>query len=401
VIEIKRNTLEDYCNSKVIKGGAIMSGVTSSRTKCIEQAVPLLCRSSEEASDGQGRSRLRAALSLASLLTASTAAAQEGASSGLSLPTIDINSDKTGGYQVSEPSLTRLPLPILDIPQSVNVVPQQVIQDQNVGNVKDVLRNIAGISFRAGEGGNQGDTPYIRGFSAQSDVFRDGVRDPGWYTRDTFAVDAVEVYKGPAAVLFGRGSTGGVINLVSKTPFERNLVEGTVTGNTGPGMRATLDANGKVAEGTWARVVTMGQLYDYGATQVGQRISILPGVSRVKACNVIRDAPFALAFPLHPVRTVRLVTLRRGNARIARRLRWLVQFRLKLDNPCRQNLQLRPQRMDQRILLLVRKPRKIGKRRQWFHPQVESIKPTLVNLPPASSRQRPAKSVPHAANVEK
>ena len=168
----------------------------------------------------------------------------------------------TGGYRATSPSLTRLPTSILDTPQTINVVTQQVIQEQVSATVRDALRNVAGVTFRAGEGGNQGDTPYIRGFSAQSDIFRDGVRDPGWYTRDTFAVDAVEVYKGPAAVLFGRGSTGGVINLVSKTPFERNLVEGTVTGNTGPGVRATVDANGKVADNLWMRVVTMGQLYD-------------------------------------------------------------------------------------------------------------------------------------------
>jgi catecholate siderophore receptor len=168
----------------------------------------------------------------------------------------------TGGYRATNPGLTRMPVPILNTPQTVNVVTQQVIQEQVNSTVREALRNVAGVTFRAGEGGNQGDAPYIRGFSAQSDVFRDGVRDPGWYTRDTFAVDAVEVYKGPSSVLFGRGSTGGVINLISKTPFERNLVEGTVTGNNGPGARATLDANGKLADNLWGRVVTMGQLYD-------------------------------------------------------------------------------------------------------------------------------------------
>jgi catecholate siderophore receptor len=180
-------------------------------------------------------------------------------------PTATTGAQGTGsstGYQATTPSLTRLPTPILDTPQTVNVVTQQVIQEQVSATVKDALRNVAGVTFRAGEGGNQGDTPYIRGFSAQSDIFRDGVRDPGWYTRDAFAIDAVEVYKGPAAVLFGRGSTGGVINLVSKTPFERNIVEGTITGNTGPGTRATIDANGKVGDNLWARVIAMGQLYD-------------------------------------------------------------------------------------------------------------------------------------------
>jgi catecholate siderophore receptor len=176
----------------------------------------------------------------------------------------------TGSQGIANPSylpasgsgVSRLPAPLLNTPQTVNVVTQQVIQEQVNATVRDALRNVAGVTFRAGEGGNQGDTPYIRGFSAQSDVFRDGVRDPGWYTRDAFAVDAVEVYKGPASILFGRGSTGGVINLISKLPMERDIVEGTITGNSGPGSRATVDANGKVDENLWARVVAMGQLYN-------------------------------------------------------------------------------------------------------------------------------------------
>ena len=174
-------------------------------------------------------------------------------------------------YQASTLGVGRIGTNLLDTPQTVNVVPQAVIREQNVATVKDALRNVAGVTFRAGEGGNQGDTPYIRGFSAQNDIFRDGVRDPGWYTRDAFAVDAVEVYKGPASVLFGRGSTGGVINLISKFPFERNAVEGTITGNTGWGARATLDANGQVNENTWGRVVAMTQDYHTpGRDNVGQ-----------------------------------------------------------------------------------------------------------------------------------
>ena len=166
-------------------------------------------------------------------------------------------------YQTpQESNLNRLPSRLRDTPQTVNVVPQQVIKDQAVSNMRDVLRNVAGVTFRAGEGGNQGDTPYIRGFTAQNDIFRDGVRDPGFYTRDTFATDAIEVYKGPAAVLFGRGSTGGAINLISKLPVERQFVEGTISGNTGPGVRATVDANGKIDENISARIVVMGQQYD-------------------------------------------------------------------------------------------------------------------------------------------
>jgi catecholate siderophore receptor len=209
-----------------------------------------------------GRATLLTIAGLATLMTATTATAQEGGSSVMQLPAIDVAGDKGDTYQSTSSSLPRMPVPLLDTPQSVNVVPQQVIQDQNATNVKDALRNVAGITFRAGEGGNQGDTPYIRGFSAQSDVFRDGVRDPGWYTRDDFATDRVEVYKGPSSFLFGRGSTGGVVNLVTKAPEDRSFVESTITGNSGPGARVTLDANGRVNDNVSARIVTMGQLYD-------------------------------------------------------------------------------------------------------------------------------------------
>ncbi|HWM48522.1 MAG TPA: TonB-dependent siderophore receptor [Xanthobacteraceae bacterium] len=191
-------------------------------------------------------------------------AASGHAQEGVQLPTIDVQAESGTGYQPSAAAGTtsRLPVPLLSTPQTVNVVPQQVIQDQNVSTVKDALRNVAGITFRAGEGGNQGDSPYIRGFSAQGDIFRDAIRDPGWYTRDAFSIDAVEVYKGPSSFLFGRGSTGGVINLVSKTAVDRNFVEGTITGNTGFGARATVDANAVANENVSARIVVMGQQYD-------------------------------------------------------------------------------------------------------------------------------------------
>ena len=141
------------------------------------------------------------------------------------------------GYQASTLGVGRFATPICWTRRRPSTSsPSRSSASRMRRTVRDALRNVAGVTFRAGEGGNQGDTPYIRGFSAQNDIFRDGVRDPGWYTRDTFAVDAVEVYKGPASVLFGRGSTGGVINLISKTPFERNAIDTTLTANTGPGV---------------------------------------------------------------------------------------------------------------------------------------------------------------------
>ena len=126
-------------------------------------------------------------------------------------------------YNAPESHLTRLPKPLVDTPQSVTVVSEAVLEEQQATTVRDALRNVSGITVSAGEGGRQGDTFNLRGFSAQTDTFRDGVRDLGWFTRDTFNLEGVEVFFGPSAVLFGRGSTGGALNLVTKKPERRSF----------------------------------------------------------------------------------------------------------------------------------------------------------------------------------
>src|SRR5665647_2035239 len=187
------------------------------------------------------RAGLLTAVSLASLMGATAASGQQG---GLQLPTIDVTGDQ-GGYQATQQSITRLQTPLKDTPQTANVVPQQVIQEQRAVSMEDALRSVPGITFSAGEGGQQGDSPIIRGFAARGDIFRDGFRDPGWYTRDLFNTDRVEVYKGPSAFAFGRGSTGGAINNVTKLPTGATYVEGTATGTSAGGYRADVDASGK------------------------------------------------------------------------------------------------------------------------------------------------------------
>jgi catecholate siderophore receptor len=159
-----------------------------------------------------------------------------------------ITGDGSGarGYQApTQAGIARLPVPLSDTPQTVNVVTQQVIQDQRLTSMEEALRTVPGITFNAGEGGTQGDTPIIRGFAARGDIFRDGVRDPGWYTRDLFSADRVEVYKGPSGFAFGRGSTGGAINTVSKLPSSSSFVDGTISGTAHGGYRAEVDANGR------------------------------------------------------------------------------------------------------------------------------------------------------------
>jgi len=103
-----------------------------------------------------------------------------------------------------------------------------VLQDQGVSTLRDALRNVAGISLAAGEGGAQGDNLTIRGFSARNDIFLDGMRDFGSYYRDSFDMEEVEVLQGPSSMTFGRGSTGGVVNQVTKTPEQGHFIGGTL-----------------------------------------------------------------------------------------------------------------------------------------------------------------------------
>jgi len=142
--------------------------------------------------------------------------------------------------QVASPKYV---LPILDTPQSISVVPQQVMSDQNTTTLRDALRNVAGISIAAGEGGSQGDNLTIRGFTARNDIFLDGMRDFGSYYRDTFNMEEVQVLEGPSAVTFGRGTTGGLVNNVTKSPAMEKFISGNATGGSDLTRRVALDVN--------------------------------------------------------------------------------------------------------------------------------------------------------------
>ena len=115
---------------------------------------------------------------------------------------------------------------LLDTPQTITAVPREVMQQQGVTTLRDALRNVAGISLAAGEGGAQGDNLTIRGFTARNDLFIDGMRDFGSYYRDPFNTQEVEVLQGPSSVTFGRGSTGGVVNQATKTPGLTRFISG-------------------------------------------------------------------------------------------------------------------------------------------------------------------------------
>lgn len=135
-------------------------------------------------------------------------------------------------YQSGITSVGKMPVAAKDIPQSLTVVNEKLMHDQGKDSFKSALENVIGITFEAGEGGRVGDNIRLRGFSAAGDIYLDGMRDIAQYNRDNFNTERVEVLRGAASMLFGRGSTGGVINQVSKqarliTEHEVNATVGT------------------------------------------------------------------------------------------------------------------------------------------------------------------------------
>lgn len=147
-------------------------------------------------------------------------------------------------YQVEKASSPKYTAPLVDTPRSVTVIAQQVLKDTGALNMQDALRTVPGITFGAGEGGNpQGDRPFIRGFDAQGDTYLDGVRDTGSQSREIFAVESIEVSKGPNSAIGGRGAAGGSINLVSKKAHLGNSFDGGFTWGSDQTQRYTLDGN--------------------------------------------------------------------------------------------------------------------------------------------------------------
>jgi catecholate siderophore receptor len=134
--------------------------------------------------------------------------------------------------------------PIRDIPQTITIIPKEVIEQQGATTLTDVLRNVPGLTITAGEGGTPaGDNLTLRGNSARNDIFVDGARDLNPQSRDPFNLEMVEVTKGPTSAVSGRGSAGGTINLISKAPSQRRVIGGSYAFGNANSRRGTVDLN--------------------------------------------------------------------------------------------------------------------------------------------------------------
>src|SRR5262249_46339353 len=151
-------------------------------------------------------------------------------------------------------SLSKLPKDLKDVAQSVVVLDKPLLQSQGATSLADALRNVPGVTIGAAEGGQIGTNINLNGFTARTDVFLDGFRDRGQYYRDTFALDSVEVLMGPSSMLFGRGSTGGAINQVSKRPGMMPATEVDLSVTSNGLTRGVADVNAPLGDGAALRI---------------------------------------------------------------------------------------------------------------------------------------------------
>jgi len=198
------------------------------------------------------------------------------------LPEVRVEGRATSDFQVRTSASDKFTAPLLDTPKSVTVIPTAVIAQSGATSLTDALRTVPGITIGAGEGGNPvGDNLFIRGYNAQTDTYVDGIRDTGSASREIFALEQVEVVKGPNSAYGGRSSAGGGVNLVSKTAKAENFSNATVGLGSAKYRRVTADLNRTIGDNAAVRLNVMGHdAHVAGRNEInGDRWGIAPTVT--------------------------------------------------------------------------------------------------------------------------
>lgn len=192
---------------------------------------------------------------------------------------VTVTGEKVRSEQAS-PKVTR---PVRDTPQTVTILTNKVIEEQNLLTLRDVLSTVPGITFGAAEGGiAPSDQITLRGYSASSDITTDGVRDSAPYSRsDPFNLEQVEVTNGANSVYNGSGSVGGSINIVTKRPQAETSI--AVQGGIGTDdyYRGTIDANVRASDLIAVRLNAMVHQNDVPGRDVEnyERWGVAPAVT--------------------------------------------------------------------------------------------------------------------------
>lgn len=166
------------------------------------------------------------------------------------LDTVNVEGTLPSEFKTESIQSPKFQAPLVDTPKTVDVVPEEVVKQQNAQTLEDVLSNVPGITFSSGEGrGGWGDMFSIRGFSSDDSVTVDGVRDSVLSNRnDTFNLEQAEVYKGTGAIEHGVGAAGGSVNLVSKTPKKDTFYNLSGGGGSDGYVRGTADINQELGD---------------------------------------------------------------------------------------------------------------------------------------------------------
>ncbi len=220
------------------------------------------------------------ALAVAAALWASAGPGAAAEETRLATIAVTEEEDPSRVERASSPKYTAS---LTDTPQTITVVSQETIAEQNMLSLRDILSTVPGITFGAGEGGGgYGDSINLRGFAGSTDVTTDGFRDSAQYTRsDPFNLEQVEVVNGANSVFSGSGSVGGSINLVSKTARLGNTHRVTLGGGADHYGRVTGDFNQQIAQTAAVRLNVMGHRNDVPDREVerNERWGIAPSIS--------------------------------------------------------------------------------------------------------------------------
>jgi catecholate siderophore receptor len=198
------------------------------------------------------------------------------------LPEVLVEGARTSDFQVTKSASEKFTAPLLDTPKSVTVITSEVISQTGAVSLADALRTVPGITIGAGEGGNPvGDNLFIRGYNAQTDTYIDGIRDSGSQSREIFALEQIEVVKGPNSAYGGRSSAGGGINMVSKTPKAENFFNASVGVGSAEYRRGTADINRVINDDVAVRLNVMGHdAHVAGRNEVnGNRWGVAPSIT--------------------------------------------------------------------------------------------------------------------------
>jgi catecholate siderophore receptor len=199
------------------------------------------------------RNALTKALELTGLCAASSALAQPAP------PVAPPETVRVTAPPAKPRGLAKLPDKLHATPEAIDVISQAALKQQSATSLQDALRYAPGITLNSGEGGAHGDNVNLRGFSAIDSLFLDGIRDPGSFTRDSFDDQSLEVLQGPASVLFGNGSPGGLVNQTSKLPTLAPRRDASIEGGSNDEARATIDVNQPIGPDAAVRLNLMGE----------------------------------------------------------------------------------------------------------------------------------------------